>query len=369
MAPPMADRATSQLPPFSAQRLGGERAQAAATVRGLLEQAGLGDPLWPRWIDARPGLLSAIWVDGDAEPPLGQVMAMLTARYSELLVDGLSALKLALAAPVVGFCTSSPVLYAELKRRCSSTTIQIHATVAAFPSQPTIDVVQPSGRAWVVEPQLVAQVGALVRRSEPPRLCSVVGAVALPQALDLSTTLYGQEVAVWTPRELVRRCGGSTTAAWVALVGGAITGEPWPADAELPRQVSHLLILPATHELLARRRLLSDPTDRIANACLSCDLCSAVCPPSVQPHLQMQALAHKQPRPRGGLPGCTGCGACSVICPAGLLPATVLAGPLGRFGSPRLPDSDEPPPLPHGRLRIPTELLLSRLGLREYLPR
>jgi hypothetical protein len=36
----------------------------------------------------------------------------------------------------------------------------------------------------------------------------------------------------------------------------------------LPRDVSHLLILPADHELLTRRRLLQDPHARIANACL-----------------------------------------------------------------------------------------------------
>ena len=29
-------------------------------------------------------------------------------------------------------------------------------------------------------------------------------------------------------------------------------------------------------------------------------------------------------------------------------------------------DAEEPPPLPIGRLRIPTELLLSRLGLLAY---
>ena len=100
---------------------------------------------------------------------------------------------------------------------------------------------------------------------------------------------------------------------------GALTGVPWQADAPLPTDVSHLLILPADHELISRRRLLHDPTARISNACLSCDLCSAFCPESIRPHVQMQALARKQPLPSAGLSGCTGCGACSVVCPAGLL--------------------------------------------------
>lgn len=365
----MADLAQSNLPPFSALRLGGERAQAAVALRGLFRTAGLPDSPWPHWVDARPGLLSAIWVDGDAEPPLGQLFAALCVRYGELLVDGLSALKLAVAAPEVGLCTSSPAVFAELTRLCAKTTIRVRSTLAAFPSSPEVDLAPAEGRIWVVSPQLVAQVGALVRRCEPPQLCSVVGAVTRPQVLDLASGGSDPAGNAWTPRELVRRCFGSTSAAWVALAGGALSGTLWQADAPLPSDVSHLLILPADHELVTRRRLLSDPAARIANACLSCDLCSAFCPESVQPHTQMQLLARKQPIPREGLTGCSGCGACSVVCPAGLLPSMLLAGP--RLPSPTTAQqqADEPPPLVTGRLRIPTELLLSRLGLLDYLPR
>lgn len=365
----MADLAQNQLPPFSAHRLGGERAQAAVTLRGLFRQAGLPESPWPHWIDARPGLLSGIWVDGDAEPPLGQLFASLCIQYGELLIDGLSALKLALAAQTVGFCTSSPAVHAELLRLCAKTTIAVQSTVAAFPSLPEPELPPSPGRAWVVSPQLVVAVGAIVRRREPPRLCSVVGAVKQPQVLDLACAGIDAAETAWTPRELVRRCFGSTSAAWVALVGGALTGIPWQADAPLPTDVSHLLVLPADHELISRRRLLHDPTARISNACLSCDLCSAFCPESIRPHVQMQALARKQPLPSGGLSGCTGCGACSVVCPAGLLPASLLINPAVPRPVSAQHHADEPPPLPEGRLRIPTELLLSRLGLLDYLPR
>ena len=357
----MPDPLRRSLSPFLSQQLGGERAQAAVELRQLLLSAGLGESLWPRWIDARPGLLSTIWIDGDAEPPLGLTMPALCVRYGELLKDGLAALKLLLGAQAVGFCTSKPALHAELTRLCAQTTILVRTSLMAFPSQPELDARPQRGRAWVVPVERVAQVGALLLKRPPPQLCSVVGAVALPQALDLTD----DDPSAWTPRELLRRCGGSPVAAWVALVGGALTGTPWSADAKLPRDVSHLLILPADHELLTRRRLLQDPLARIANACLGCDLCSAFCPESIQPHLSMQGLGRQQPLPPAGLPGCSGCGACSVACPAGLLPASLLAGPRESWQA-AIDDAEEPPPLPIGRLRIPTELLLSRLGLLAY---
>ena len=70
----MPDPLRRSLSPFLSQQLGGERAQAAVELRQLLLSAGLGESLRPRWIDARPGLLSTIWIDGDAEPPLGLTM-------------------------------------------------------------------------------------------------------------------------------------------------------------------------------------------------------------------------------------------------------------------------------------------------------
>lgn len=363
MAAPMAAPVQSSLSPFAARLLGSERAHAAIALRALLAASSLPAPLWPRFVDERPGLLSAIWVDGDAEPPLGQLFGALCVQYGPLLLDGLAALKLATAAPQVGVASSSPQALSELRRLCEKTSIVLAQTSPSFPSDPARELSKDTGPAWVVDPLTVAQVGALLNHRPPLSLCSVVGAVRQPQVLDLSVA--GSDSPAWTPRELVRRCFGSPSAAWVALCGGALTGQVWSADEPLPSNVSHLLILPADHELIARRRLLRDPAARIANACLSCDLCSTACPESLVPHREMQALLRGQPvSPKVGS-HCSGCGACSVICPSGLLPASLLLD--ARLPRPFvLPQRHDPLPPAHS-VRMPTELVLRRLGLSDFV--
>ena len=362
MAAPMADLAQSTLPPFYAQRLGPERAQAAAQLRKLFADVGLHKQLWPCWVDARSGLLAAIWVDLDDEPPLGQLGEALSTRYGPLLQDGAAALKLACAVPQVGFCSSSDSRIADLRKLCGPTTLVVQKTPAVFPSLPEVDLAPEAGRSLVLSALVVAQVGALVQGLAPLRLCSVVGAVNQPLVLDLnqpSASASGE----WTPRDLVRLCAGSMHAAWVAIVGGALKGTVWGADEPLPADADHLLILPAQHALLRRVRLLRSPEARIANACLGCDLCSSFCPDDLLPHQAMRSFGPKASGP--ALSGCTGCGACSVVCPAELLPSQLLFDRLGNTESQRR-ETETPPPIRRGRLRIPTELMLSRLGLLQY---
>ncbi len=358
----MADPAQSALPPFTAQRLGTERAQAAVALRKLFHEVGLANALWPSWVDARPWLLTSIWVNLDDEPPLGQLGDALSTRYGQLLLDGIAALKLACAAPQVGVCSSIEARVAELRRLCAQAAIAISFTPDVFPTLPAADFPSQDGRIWVVSALTVAQVGALVNGLPPLRLCSVVGAVSQPTVLDL-TNGPSSRPSEPTPRELVRRCAGATTAAWIALVGGALSGTVWEADEPLPSDTTHLLILPADHALLRRYKLLRSPASRIANACLSCDLCSGFCPDDLLPHAAMRAMGPDHaPRPPK-LPGCTGCGACSVVCPAELMPSLLL---FDRLVKTLADDRDQPPTPPKGRLRIPTELMLTRLGLLQY---
>lgn len=358
----MADLAHSALPSFSAQRLGTERAQAATALRKLFHDSGLAKQLWPSWIDARPGLLAGIWVDLDDEPPLGQLGMALLQSHGQLLVDGLAALKLACAAPVVGFCSSEDTRLAELRRLCVKTTLRVQKTKPVFPSLPEADLDPEAGRIWVVSPLVVAQVGALLHGRSPLRLCSIVGAVRQPLVFDLAVQ-HPPTTGEWTPRDLVRLCAGSPSAAWVAVVGGAVAGTVWGADEPLPADASHVLILPADHDLLRRQRLLRSPALRIANACLACDLCSSFCPDGLSPHLAMRTIGLRDAVTP--LLGCTGCGACSVVCPAELLPSQLLFDRLDPTASEQK-TSEVPPPVRSGRLRIPTELMLSRLGLSEY---
>lgn len=360
----MAEPAHSGLPPFSAQRLGTERAKAAAELRKLFHEVGLAKQLWPSWVDVRPGLLTTIWANADDEPPLGQLGDELCTRYGQLLLDGLAALKLACAAPEVGICSASEKRLAELRRLSAQTAIAIRATPDVFPSLPEADLPSRDGRVWAVSALTVAQVGALVSGLPPLRLCSVVGAVTQPLVLDLHDAPSPTRQD-FTPRDLVRRCAGASAAAWVAVAGGALSGTLWDADEPLPSDTNHLLILPADHALLRRHKLLRNKEARIANACLSCDLCSGFCPDGLLPHTAMRALRDDSADRSPTLEGCHGCGACSVVCPADLLPSVLLVDRLVKIQG-QATRVDDLPAVPSGRLRIPTERMLARLGLLQY---
>lgn len=370
VAPESSISAAPLLSAYAAQQLGPERAALARPLRDLLWQSGL---RWPTWIDARPGLLQLLLADC-VDAPLAATRRALWMQKRERLQQGLVAVGLALAAPRLAFWLPAQPRVPETPATPSSSAIaELHAP-SSFPSQPTRVLLGDAGRAFALSAeQLVAVADVLAEPDPAPRtaaLISIVGAVQRPAVLPLPDELI-------TPRQLVDRSGGATTAAWVPLLADPIHGCIWEADRPIPAASvgmtpSVLYILPASHELIRRHRASPGLRQRAANACLGCTLCSDLCPTAdagTRPHLLMRALGqvvsqHLTPQLLAATAGCTRCGACSVACPAELLPGAVVAAFAAELPCPAR-DEPEPPPLPD-LSRVSWSRMLTRLGLDRF---
>lgn len=358
---------------YTAGQLGPDRAALASALRARLWAAGL---RWPAWIDARPGRLQVLIGDCAADPPLGGASASAASRYGTRVLAGLGAFGLATGVPRLALATPDPVLRRQLEALCrkSGQAVEVRETPAAYPAQPELDFPEARGRTFCVPAEQLLRAGALVESAPPPRLCAVSGAVQAPQVLDLAE-LAATDAAGPTPRELAARCGGTDSAAWVALCGGPL-GALWPADDPLPADVQHVLILPVAHPLVRRHR----ETDlaRAATACAGCRLCTEYCPEAqrglpLDPAALMRAAGSTGcALPAGVDPrtahACTGCGACSAMCPAELLPGRLLTALRGTPALAALapPPTPEPPPPGDPARRLPRALVLARLGLAGF---
>jgi ferredoxin len=359
---------------YAVQQLGAERSALAAALRDLLWQRGL---RWPAWIDARPGRLQLLVADC-VDAPLAATRRTLLLRQHDRLSQGLVAMGLALAAPRLAWWLPEGLdLPRDQAGRAASPIAVLHAP-AGYPSQPQRALGPEQGRAWAVPAEQLVVAAELL--SDAPSdgaasLISVVGAVLRPAVQSLPT-------APVTPRQLVEACGGSTTAAWVPLLADPVHGTIWEADRPLPTgsvglRPAVLYVLPARHELIRRHRASPGLRTRAANTCLSCTLCTDLCPSAgagTRPHLLMRALGQGSgqalmPSVLAATAGCTRCGACSVACPAELLPGAVVAAFAAELPSPESAAQidEEPPPLPD-LSRLPWSRMLARLGLDRFPP-
>ncbi len=379
-----------ELPPYTARQLGPDRAALARALRHRMMAAGI---TWPLWIDARPGRLQVILGDC-SDPPLGETAAALVQQYGALILDGIAGLGLITAVSRLVLCASAPKTLAALRALCVGSSVTVVATPAVYPACPEADVPEAGGKAHTVSAAQLVQIGALVRGQAPPHLCTVAGAVVQPQVIEHHSADAGRADGnpasprdPETPTTLVRRCGGAKVTAWVAVIGGALGGVLWPADAPLPADTSLCLILPVTHELVARLRRGDPWRVRARNTCLSCRVCTDFCPVAqagipLAPHRLMRELAGQGPvdttdpavsDAAHAATACTGCGACSVMCPAALLPGAAIRSLGVVMASRETPSPSAPVVTPSFApaltdRRVPLPLLLTRLGLTDYVP-
>lgn len=370
------------LSPYTQRRLGPERAAQAQALRARLAGAGAPQgawPEWPEWIDARPGRLQVVIGDCAADPPLSRTAAALIERHGDALVRGLGALALASGAPRMALAVrdDDEQAYQGLRRLLppGETKVELYRVPPVWPSQPDVDVPGAWGRSWTLPAQVLERVDAVLTGRPPHRLCTVAGEVARPQVLE-----RGEED---TPEDLIRRCGGARTPAWVAVAGGAPSGRLWDRDLPLAEEETLLLCLPQDHELVQRlRRPLLEELARGRAACPGCQLCTDACPQALRgaplrPHLIASGRA-----PTGVAQEwagqCTGCGACDAVCPRGVSPARLVSALALRARAERPPEviapllpltagaaSGEPPPEARDR-RLPLPMLRTRLGLAGY---
>ncbi len=198
---------------------------------------------------------------------------------------------------------------------------------------------------------------------------TVAGAVASPVTL---------RVPVGTPMsEVIAAAGGATAPDFAVLVGGVMMGRLAKGlDEPVTKTTGGLIVLPATHPVVARYRATWKQVQRVGrSACDQCRFCTELCPRfllghPIQPHSAMRTLGFAQ---AGAAPTlyCCECNLCSLYsCPEHLDPKSVCAAnkPAAREQGLQFkgdPASLAPHPLAAAR-RVPARRLMSRLALTGF---
>lgn len=176
---------------------------------------------------------------------------------------------------------------------------------------------------------------------------------------------------------------------YAVIVGGPMMGRVL-ADPEAIRNAvvtkttGNLLVLPRDHYLIERAgRQLSRIRAQARTACIQCRMCTDLCPRylighQIRPHLVMRNLYRENEitsdaeflRAFGDAANCCSCGVCEMFaCPMGLSPRKVNEYMKGELRTRGLMPERTPSPEARPELsmrRIPTERLISRLGLSAY---
>ncbi len=180
-------------------------------------------------------------------------------------------------------------------------------------------------------------------------------------------------------REVVALAGGETTPDPVYLLGGPMMGSFGSVDSVVTKTSSAVIVLPADHSLVYRKKPnISHAINRAAASCCQCRTCTDLCPRHalghpIEPHLFMRAAANRDVQdvsPFINTWFCCSCGLCELYsCPQGLSPRSIMAAyknGLREAGvkAPRV--EARPVEIQRDYRRTPEERLTSRLGLLEY---
>ena len=231
------------------------------------------------------------------------------------------------------------------------------------------------------------QVGAVV--NNPQTLMNVARAVAGIPVTSRTFTVTGavrNPLTVTTPigtplQELLDLAGGVTCDPAAFIEGGPMMGKLID-DLSQPvtKTTGGLIVLPADHMLISRKRQSMESVLRIAKTvCEQCCYCTELCPRHIighelPPHLIIRSVNHN----RIGAPSvvssaltCSECGVCEAYaCPVGISPMRVnmaLKAELRAKGV-RYEGALRPvDPMAENRL-IPSSRLVSRLNLGPWYP-
>lgn len=180
--------------------------------------------------------------------------------------------------------------------------------------------------------------------------------------------------------DVIARAGGPTDTDVAVLMGGVMMGRLAAGfDVVVTKTLGGLVVLPASHPLVARYRATPRQIARIGrSACDQCRFCTDLCPRylighPIEPHRAMRSLGFA-PSPASMVAGtlyCCECNLCSLYaCPEDLDPKNVcvaskpVAREMGLVWS-GTAESIEPHPLAPDR-RVPMKRLMARLGLNEF---
>ena len=238
----------------------------------------------------------------------------------------------------------------------------------------------PSGRLPADLGCVVLNVGTLINLSHgmegrpvTDKTLTVGGAVEHPVTLD---------VPVGTPIQTVLRQVGFTgdSNSHALIMGGPCMGaleENW--EAPVTKTTGGILVLPASHLLVARRRAMLQSQLKLAKAvCCQCSLCTQLCPRNalglgVSPHKIMRAMACEDASLLGDVNSLLACCSCTLCtdyaCNFGLTPGAMMTEYKNRLlkgGVKPVPEENILPDEGMALKRVPTRRLMARMGLSEY---
>ncbi|QGP91595.1 Electron transport complex subunit RsxC [Neomoorella glycerini] len=213
---------------------------------------------------------------------------------------------------------------------------------------------------------------ALAGQPVTHKYVTVTGAVRQPLTL---------AVPLGTPvGELLALAGGPLADEYVLIAGGPCMGKVTSINAPVTKTTKGILVLPPDHPLAASyQRDLNRELRLALQVCCQCQQCTDFCPRHLlghplEPHRVMRAVTYGLADitlPRALL--CSECGLCDLYaCPFNLSPRQVnrkIKAELQQKGFRPGPwQATTPSPFREGR-QVPTQSLISRLGLKEYYAR
>jgi Na+-translocating ferredoxin:NAD+ oxidoreductase RnfC subunit len=199
------------------------------------------------------------------------------------------------------------------------------------------------------------------------------------------TGAVGEPQTLWAPiglsfRDLIAHCGGATADDFGLLVNGAMMGTlSFDLDDVVTRTTAGLIVLPRTHDLVARKNRSTWEMDRIGrSACDQCSYCTELCPRyllgyDVQPHKVMRSLGFTMDGASnwnqwGEL--CCACGICTLYaCPEALYPKEACDSAKAALRADGIKFRQEKPVTAHPMKeyrRVPLSMLRKRLGLEAW---
>jgi Na+-translocating ferredoxin:NAD+ oxidoreductase RnfC subunit len=180
--------------------------------------------------------------------------------------------------------------------------------------------------------------------------------------------------------EVIDAAGGTTIPDFHVFMGGVMMARLAAGlDEPVTKTTGGIIVLPSTHNLVARHRNSWKRIERIAKAaCDQCRYCTEFCPRyllghPIQPHRAMSAVGFSGSRNHSvaGVLSCCECNLCSLYaCPENLDPKNICAAAKPAERDKKMfwsgdPATLRPHPLNHER-RVPMKRLMARLGLNSY---
>lgn len=331
--------------------------------------------------------------------PLIETDKFLCREYADRIIDTILLMGQHLEARhvVIGLKAKYKTEIAALEKaiREKNAAVEIFRTRTFYPAgDEQVLVQQVTGRS-VPERGLPLNVGAVVEnvgtvlsiadalegKPVTEKYLSVTGAVKEPVMF---------KVPLGTPIRKIISQTDLTVKDYAVIMGGPMMGKMMSSDSMIDHAVvtkttGNLLVLPKDHYLVKRAvKPVQTMIHQAKTACIQCRFCTDLCPReqighNVKPNQIMRNLWHQDQitdagefeKIFGSAANCSSCGVCEMFaCPMGLSPRKMNDYTKGLLRGMGINPEKNQHPVARSTIeqrRIPTERLIARLGLSEYV--